>query len=141
MQTFLPYPDIAKSVQVLDMRRLGKQRVEAHQILNVFTNQTTTKGWRNHPATKMWEGYEETLGFYMNACIDEWKSRGYKNTMKYYPTASLSKMPTWFGGQIHTTHRSNLLRKDKQYYGKFNWSEPDNLPYYWPSHAVIHETF
>lgn len=132
MQTFLPYPDIYESVKVLDFRRLGKQRVEAFQILNILTNQTQTGGWRNHPATKMWHGYEEALGFYMNSCIDEWKSRGYKNTMKYFATASNQKLPAWFGGAIHSTHRSNLLRKDKQYYSKFNWPEPDNLPYHWP---------
>ena len=33
MQTFLPYKDIQKSVKCLDYRRLGKQRVEAMQIL------------------------------------------------------------------------------------------------------------
>jgi len=33
MQTFLPYPDFAASSAVLDDRRLGKQRVEALQIV------------------------------------------------------------------------------------------------------------
>lgn len=35
MQTFLCYPDFNKSAQVLDYRRLGKQRVEAWQILQI----------------------------------------------------------------------------------------------------------
>jgi len=33
MQTFLPYPDLRDSVACLDNKRLGKQRVEAMQIL------------------------------------------------------------------------------------------------------------
>ena len=33
MQTFLPYPDFARSAAVLDRQRLGKQRVEVLQIL------------------------------------------------------------------------------------------------------------
>ena len=38
MQTFLPYPDIEKSLNSLDSKRLGKQRVEAYQILNILLN-------------------------------------------------------------------------------------------------------
>lgn len=35
MQTFLPYPDFAESAKVLDNGRLGKQRLEAKQILQI----------------------------------------------------------------------------------------------------------
>ena len=35
MITFLPYPDFQKSAQVLDRQRLGKQRLEAKQILEI----------------------------------------------------------------------------------------------------------
>ena len=82
MQTFLPYPDFQKSLEVLDYRRLGKQRVEAKQILNVLLDRTTTKGWRNHPITKMWVGYEDALKVYFNMCVKEWIHRGYNNTME-----------------------------------------------------------
>ena len=33
MQTFMPYPDYSESARCLDRQRLGKQRVEAFQIL------------------------------------------------------------------------------------------------------------
>ena len=66
MQTFLPHKSFKKSLKVLDWRRLGKQRVEAHQILNVLLERTDTKGWRNHPITKMWKGYEDALKLYFN---------------------------------------------------------------------------
>ena len=36
MQTFLPYPNFADSLDCLDYRRLGKQRVEAFQIINAL---------------------------------------------------------------------------------------------------------
>ena len=42
MQTFLPYPDFVKSAQCLDYRRLGKQRVEAKQILEINLMLTNT---------------------------------------------------------------------------------------------------
>ena len=75
MQTFLPYKSFKNSLQSLDWRRLGKQRVEAHQILNVLLGRTTTKGWVNHPITKMWKGYEPSLQLYFNLCVEEWINR------------------------------------------------------------------
>lgn len=33
MQTFIPFPDFCQSAEVLDMKRLGKQRVESFQVL------------------------------------------------------------------------------------------------------------
>jgi hypothetical protein len=134
VQTFLPYPDFKKSVQVLDYKRLGKQRVETFQVLNILLDRTETKGWRNHPVTKMWSGYEEALKLYQNYTIREWIDRGYKNTMKFEDvTYSDLILPPWFGSdEFHRSHRSNLLRKDFFYYSKY-FSEPDNLEYYWPA--------
>ena len=57
MQTFLPYDDFVLSLDCLDYRRLGKQRVEAMQLLNAMKREKG--GWINHPATKMWRGYEK----------------------------------------------------------------------------------
>jgi hypothetical protein len=130
MQTFLPYPDFQKSASVLDWRRLGKQRVEAFQILK--TLETGRKGWANHPAVQMWYGYNQALGLYMNTMILEWIKRGYKNTM-WFAEVSRPRMPPWIGSeQFHSSHRSNLLRKDFSYYSQFNWPEPANLAYVWP---------
>ena len=33
MQVFLPYPDFKKSLESLDDKRLGKQRVETYQLI------------------------------------------------------------------------------------------------------------
>lgn len=129
MQTFLPFADFKKSVEVLDYRRLGKQRVECLQLLKALKQ---GGGWSNHPATKMWQGYEEALETYMAECIAEWIKRDYKNTM----TAKIHidyKFPFWLGDEsFHASHRSNLLRKDPVYYSKFDWKEPHDLPYVWP---------
>ena len=72
MQTFLPYADFSKTAKCLDYKRLGKQRVEAKQILNILLDRTETKGWRNHPAVLMWVGYENALKIYYNMILDEW---------------------------------------------------------------------
>ena len=81
MQTFLPYSSFIESVRCLDRQRLGKQRVEALQILNALNGKS--KGWTDHPATIVWRGYEEALCLYKDLCIQEWMQRGYKITMSF----------------------------------------------------------
>jgi len=133
VQTFLPYDDFQKSVEVLDYKRLGKQRVETFQVLNILLERTPTKGWRNHPVTLMWTGYESALQMYQNITISEWINRGYNNTMKFEEiTLNNIVMPPWFGdNRIHQSHRSNLLRKDYTYYSQY-FDEPSDLEYFWP---------
>jgi hypothetical protein len=133
MQTFLPYADLQESVRVLDYRRLGKQRVETFQVLNILLDRTPTKGWRNHPVTRMWSGYESALQVYQNYTIQEWVNRGYKNNMQFEEILiPFPQMPSWFGDEeFHRSHRSNLLRKDYEYYSQF-FDEPTNLEYSWP---------
>jgi hypothetical protein len=86
MQTFLPYADLTESLRVLDNKRLGKQRVETYQIISAITGRlkldgTPYKGWINHPCSVMWRNHVPLLKMYLNASIDEWVSRGFKNTM------------------------------------------------------------
>ena len=134
MQTFLPFPNFEKSLKSLDRQRLGKQRVEAHQILNILLNRTKTKGWRNHPAVKMWEGHSNALKVYFNKAVEIWVSRGYKNNMDLEKVRGKIVFPEWFGKRkFHSSHKSNLLRKNKKYYSKFKWKEAQNLPYFWPT--------
>lgn len=130
MNTFLPYESFEESAKCLDYKRLGKQRVEAYQILKALFH---GGGWENHPATKMWRGYEDALGLYMNCMIEEWIRRGYKNTMKMWPLTEIVIYPDWLGDElIHRSHRSNLLRKDPSWYSQYKWIEPDNIDYFWP---------
>jgi len=139
VQTFLPYSDFIKTAKCLDYRRLGKQRVEAWQIYQAITN--SNYGWQNHPIVNMWRGYEKCLLYYGVTICLEWIDRGYKDSIlnkflkeiiKIKSYEYLFLTPSWIGNKkFHASHRSNLLRKDKDYYGKFNWKEPDNLPYVW----------
>ncbi len=130
MQTFLPYPDFRRSLAILDSKRLGKQRLEAHQLIRVLT--TGTGGWRRHPATRMWSGYLNALKRYYNLTIEEWVRRGYRNGMEKMAIEGEIVLPPWFGDEaFHAAHRSNLLRKDPVYYGQFGWTEPPTLPYIW----------
>lgn len=137
MQTFLPYSDFRKSLSVLDYRRLGKQRVEASQIISVLEGRPTKsgksyKGWKNHPAVLMWKGYEDALKLYYNECVKEWVRRGYNNTMRLEDVQGTPEMPHWLGREdFHASHRSNLLRKDKDFYSRVFKEEEDDKPYIW----------
>jgi hypothetical protein len=135
MQTFLPYRSFEQTMRCLDYRRLGKQRVEAMQILNALEGKSL--GWRNHPAVLMWKGHEASLRLYLRCAILEWKRRGYVNNMEL-PWASRCsrRKPSWLGGALIRSHRSNLLRKDAAYYGRMGWDVPDDLPYVWPSRVI-----
>lgn len=139
MQTFLPYPSFGMSASVLDMRRLGKQRVEAKQIYYALTD--PTYGWQNHPAVKMWRGYEEALACYGWTMCAEWLVRGYNDTMlswfrERFPERSAFPCPPWLGDEaFHRSHQSNLIRKAPFYY-QHKWPNvPSNLPYIWPQNA------
>jgi hypothetical protein len=134
MQTFMPYPSFEQSARVLDYKRLGKQRLEAKQILRIVSGMTPDLRWRNHPAVKMWIGYEEALKLYTNEMILEWVNRGYKNTMEIYDIKDVV-YPWWFGNEdFHRSHRSRLLAKNFDFYLPYF---PEDIgfngsKYFWP---------
>ena len=134
MQTFLPYAEFEDAAQVLDYRRLGKQRVEGLQIVNILSTPNYAGAWVHHPAIKMWRGYENALKLYVNAMIREWKERGFRNNLPYYELDPAEIVyPWWLGDpRFHDSHKSNLLRKYPEYYNQFGWNVPDDLPYFWP---------
>ena len=172
MQTFLPYPSFTRSLACLDNKRLGKQRVEAKQILMAlefgpyqyedtedwFVHPTPSSWisctedafrmkagpgryrrtpWYNHPATKMWRGYEGALARYGHIASNTWFTRGFKDSLREWfgPRIRLRDgTPPWlFSPEFTLSHQSNLVRKDPAHYRQFFPDVPDNLPYVWPS--------
>lgn len=136
MQTFLPYSSFEQTAAVLDRQRLGKQRVEALQILSVLSGETSA--WSKHPAVLMWAGYEDWLISYGEAICESWIELGYKDTcltkLENYPIFSDPwKEPPWLGDpDFHRSHQSNLVRKNPNHYRQFFPDVPDDLPYIWP---------
>ena len=130
MQTFLPHSNFQQTAEMLDWRRLGKQRVEGMQIINTILN-PKQKGWQKHPIVIMWTPYVQALMLYTNTIINEWIKRGYNNTMKLSEINSMT-MPHWLGNtKFHASHRANLLRKDYEHYSQFGWEENPENPYVW----------
>lgn len=132
MQTFLPYRSFERSLKVLDSKRLGKQRLEAMQLVRSIEN-PTGKGWMNHPARLQWIGYLDALKLYFNISVDEWVSRGYNNTMSKYDIPVEIEYPWWLGKRrFHSSHRSRLLAKDYEFYSKYGWKDDPTAGYWWP---------
>ena len=138
MQIFLPHSNMRKSLQILDNKRLGKQRVEAYQIISAITRRPKLdgkpyKGWLNHPCTVMWKDYVPALKLYMNYAIAEWVIRGFKNTMNWEPLIEEEVViPPFIGNErFHSSHRANLLKKEPDFYSQYGWNENPSDPYVW----------
>lgn len=154
MQTFLPFSDFQATAECLDYRRLGKQRVEAMQLLDLLVHPNKQSRWRNHPALKMWEGHAEKLATYAIVMCREWIARGYKDTClpkicalvgwEILPLGAIPGVdsiiqgmpwpaPEWLGDlKLHLSHQSNLLRKQPAHYKNYFVNVPPNMPYVWP---------
>jgi len=148
VQTFLPFPDFEASARALDVKRLGKQRVECIQVVRGLTR--ADYGWRNHPAVLMWRGHEEALGRYAFTCCEVWSAMGFADTCAATITADLTDhgvgtvrsqaeldaagvLPGWLGDRaFHRSHQSSLIRKDPGHYGPLFPGVPDDLDYVWP---------
>lgn len=155
MQTFLPYADFEASARALDVKRLGKQRVETIQVVRALT--WPGYGWANHPAVLMWKGFEEALGRYGFVCCDVWTGLGFGDTCAATIGADLAAvgitevrtqaelaeagaLPPWLGDpELHRSHQSALVRKDPEHYGPLFPGVPDDVEYVWPvrSPAVL----
>ncbi len=114
MQTFVPLSSFAASADKLDIVRLRNQFYREGLTL-------IRGGWPNHPASKMWRGYESALALYLLACADELTERGFyypqhiAEVMLFLPNGNRNadiELPPWIGDErVHSSHRANLLRK------------------------------
>jgi len=138
MQTFVPRGiDLVTAFGEMDYRRLGKQRVEAKQIILALTEDDY--GWKNHPAVRMWDGYVGGLACYGWLCCTAWIDRGYNDSLLPFfddwcgrePIA----FPAWLDDdRVAYTHRSALVRKDPGYYVPLYGDLP-HVDYLWPVSA------
>lgn len=150
MQTFLPLLlvyDESKSLlenlwdyfylcaSLMDKKRLGKQRVEASQLLDIVTGRKLTR-WQNHPASKMWSSYPEALKLYFNAFLHRWLDLGCNNTMSFEEIDEVQLIEQGVAPFLLNQHyiqrmQANLLSKDPLFYGQYNWSVQPKKGYYW----------
>lgn len=147
MQTFLPYPSFQQSARFLDKRRMWKQVVETKQILCILradglpddwkeTSSYKNQKWINHPAVKMWVGYEECLKLYFNDFLDVAKNVfRIKTQMEPIRRNAIIQMPWWMNDEnFHRSHRARLIDKLPSHYEPL-WPDDKNYnngKYWWP---------
>jgi len=116
---FHPFGSAEESVSSLDNARLGKQRLEAKQIiLNIEAAERGEKrGFTSHPASRAYEGHLNYLKYYYNLTLEEWARRGMKNTMAPFEVESPVEVP-WFAECVPRmmADRAALIRKYPAWY-------------------------
>jgi len=135
----MPYKDFRMSARCLDKKRLFKQVVEARQILatngiTVYKNDGTTykPSHRNHPCVKMWYGYDNALMQYHNEFLNVCLSKGIQTDIKHFDISGEIVLPPWMSDdRIYRSHKSNLLKKDHDFYGHYGWDVPTDIEYVW----------
>jgi hypothetical protein len=159
MQTFMPFKSFYHTAQALDNKRLNKQILECYQILKVLSSDDPKAGWRNHPAVKMWKGFEMGLFQYAMVMIEEANKRGIRTENNLRNLNELNEraykdwgygMPLWMDdkkvmARVTTTHKANLYLKDPIFYTDFinavanKNNEPccDKCSYYWVTHNQV----
>lgn len=153
MQVFLPEEKFRSTAQILDQKRLVKQLLEGRQILSALAGET--KGWVNHPATRMWKGHETQLVGYLSEIAAEMGIRKYKwqdnwnvihNTFYNHFNGGNIRYPDWWYDErrhkVTYTHKANLFIKAPDLYPQYEEYSKDyrdyvcceRCNYYWPTH-------
>jgi hypothetical protein len=152
VQVFLPHKNFTESARALDQKRLVKQLLEGRQILAAIAGDS--KGWVNHPATKMFRYSPNTLVAYLHAIATEMGMRGYKweNNWSFIEKYAQQLRnfdfgkPSWMHGtefdKVIITHRANLYLKAPDLYPQYESAVDIYRPlvccescnYYWPTH-------
>ena len=157
MQTFISDTNLIKNFLNLDNKRLGKQRRESVFILEAILKQNK-EGYKNHPAVKMWKGYEGYLLFvYLFVNMKIWKNKNFNNVKTQEDYEELSKLllnkfkcflskllpfifirkliwkkPPWITKEFIEAHRSKLIRKKPEHYRSLFPDTKEGLEYIWP---------
>ena len=127
-----PYPVIPKGA-----KGTGRKPPEHEKI-----------GWEHHPAVLMWSENVGALRKYGRVMLAEARRRGsqFDNDKFKLFGAGLNtdpRLPHWWGGDIHYTHRVKLCEKNWGYYnGRFLDvfdTDVGELDYFWPAPLIKQE--
>jgi hypothetical protein len=139
MNIYMPFPDLTKSAECLDDRRLDKVRSDISAVLRACAESAPADG-KEHSAVKMWRGNERFLINYGIAVCSEWMSRGNADItlgkmikMKADFPPDSDQPPEWFGtDELHKSHQSMLLRLQPSHYKEYFGDTPDDIQMFWP---------
>jgi hypothetical protein len=144
--TWLTYRSWGRTAADLENATLKLQMRNSVTIMDILTGIKPDHPKANHPAVKMWQGYEYALGIQCMSLGMEWTfKRGFAECEEFWAMSRAIKeikkverdfayeVPPWSrDAYLLLSHRSNLYRRDPVTY-KGKWKKcPENWPYLWP---------
>lgn len=137
IQTWLPVPEFAESIRVLNAEHLAVQRLSVLEVIewihtidpedSRLPDDYVVSDLDGHPILDMWKGYELQLIELGLMTCDEWAHRHGKrdplhqaiaNHLEWATTDEADfRKPDWFGDvEFHLGHQAELLRRDRDWY-------------------------
>lgn len=143
MQAFFPVTSVKRSFRLLDNRRLIKQHLELHQLIDLVARKERGEKSSHHAAVNLFMGHSDFLRYCFATCVYVCLERGiniktYRSEYeKYRAEFGVDReqpfppeLPEWFGRKVfHSAHRQALLAKSLARKLKAEW-ELDRLAEY-----------
>lgn len=143
MQTYLPLPELEGSFLCLDDLTLRQQCLDAVRLLDCLVGYDPC--WTRHPAFRMWYGFEQMLCCYAHMAHDFHLRRltthsqlfswfMLQETVRRRPDlmGTPAVPPWWNDRRLHTSHQSNLVRKNPAHYGPIFPKTKPSPVWCWP---------
>ena len=111
MQVFIIGSPI-ETARVLDERRLNKQIIECHQILDALNG---AKAWSNHPVVLQYRGYEDWLKLYTKV-LEEYCNSNYSVAEAI---DSVMVPPPFHNEEFFNQMKRRLYTKDNNHYRQY----------------------
>lgn len=103
-----------ETAKALDKRRLNKQIIECHQILNAING---AKAWRNHPVVLQYRDYDDWLRLYTKV-LEEYRNGSY---IVAEMIDSVMIQPPFHDEEFFNQMKRRLFTKNPQHYSQ--WSD------------------
>ena len=137
MQSWILDKDFYKSASYLDRNRLQANIYENIHILASLLDVNDKlvnpkRNVKNHPASKLWIGYEGILLDYIYCHLQKWNRLGYRQGVNYKNFKILrlevlinliDPIPLWITDELIETHRSVLIQKEIEKENNFDFDE------------------
>ena len=115
-----------ETAKVLDNRRLNKQIIECHQILDALNG---AKVWSNHPVVLQYRGYEEWLELYMlclvqyqkfcNKSISENEKSDWIHLAHEFSDKAFKHKPPFHNEEFFEQMKRRLYTKNPHHYSQW----------------------
>lgn len=116
-----------ETAMYLDKKRLNKQIIECHQILDAIYGKS--KGWVNHPCTIQYREFTAWLEWY-TSCLSFYKN----GAIVFAEFASMKAnefKPAWHTQEYFNNMKRRLYTKDHEHYRQWAELGESNENWYW----------